>query len=89
MQTPCLQGPDDNMGIDLPASETLSEVRNCWSPKVVAQAQRDDPDISMVLSHLLKEWKKPAVEELQSMSCAARAVWAQFELFCYNRGFSI
>ena len=40
---------------DLPASETPSEVRNCWSPKVVAQVQRDDPDISVVLSHLLKE----------------------------------
>ena len=61
---------------DLPASETPSEVRNYWSPKVVAKAQRDDPDISVVPSHLLKEWRKPAVEELQSMSCATRAVWA-------------
>ena len=61
---------------DLPASETPSEVRNYWSPKVVAKAQRDDPDISVVPNHLLKEWRKPAVEELQSMSCATRAVWA-------------
>ena len=49
---------------DPPVGETSSEVRNCWSPKVVAEAQRDDPDISVVLSHLLKEWRKPAVEEL-------------------------
>ena len=47
-----------------PVGETSSEVRNCWSPKVVAEAQRDDPDISVVLSHLLKEWRKPALEEL-------------------------
>ena len=59
---------------DLPASETPSEVRNCWSPKVVAQAQRNDPDINVVPSHLLKEWRKLAVEELQSMSYVARAV---------------
>ena len=71
---------------DLPASETPSEVRNCWSPKVVAQVQRDDPDISVVLSHLLKEWRKPAVEELQSMSYAARVVWAQFELLLSQQG---
>ena len=71
---------------DLPASETPSEVRNCWSPKVVAQAQRDDPDISVVLSHLLKEWRKPAVEELRSMSYAALAVWAQFELLLLQQG---
>ena len=71
---------------DLPASEAPSEVRNCWSPKVVAQVQRDDPDISVVLSHLLKEWRKPAVEELQSMSYAARVVWAQFELLLSQQG---
>ena len=39
------------------------EVRNCWYPEVVAQAQRDDPDISLVLCRLLKELRKPAVEE--------------------------
>ena len=72
MQTPCLEGPDDNMG-------------QKWT-KVVAQVQRDDPDISVVLSHLLKEWRKPAVEELQSMSYAARVVWAQFELLLSQQG---
>ena len=61
-------------------------MRNCWSPKVVAQAQRDDSDISVVLSHLLKEWRKPAVEELQSLSYAARVVWAQFELLFLQQG---
>ena len=40
---------------DLPVGETSSEVRNCWYPEVVAQAQRDDPDISVVLCRLLKE----------------------------------
>ena len=59
---------------DFPTSETPSEVRNCWSPKVVAQAQRNDPDINVVPIHLLKEWRKLAVEELQSMSYVARAV---------------
>ena len=59
---------------DVPTSETPSKVRNCWSPKVVAQAQRNDPDINVVLSHLLKEWRKLAFEELQSMSYVARAV---------------
>ena len=49
---------------DLPVGETPREVRNCWYPEVVAQAQRDDPDISVVLCRLLKEWRKPAVEEL-------------------------
>ena len=53
---------------------------------MVAQVQRDDPDISVVLSHLLKEWRKPAVEELQSMSYAARVVWAQFELLLSQQG---
>ena len=81
MQTPCLEGPDNNMGIvhrvlqqDYPklrllletfrSVKTPREVRNCWYPEVVAQAQRDDPDISVVLCRLLKEWRKPAVEEL-------------------------
>ncbi|XP_066026236.1 uncharacterized protein [Pocillopora verrucosa] len=32
---------------DLPVGETPREVRNCWYPEVVAQAQRDDPDISV------------------------------------------
>ena len=53
---------------------------------MVAQAQRDDPDISVVLSHLLKEWRKPVVEELRSMSYAALAVWAQFELLLLQQG---
>ena len=48
---------------DLPFGETPREVRNCWYPEVVAQAQRDDQDISLVLCRLLKEWRKPAVEE--------------------------
>ena len=39
-------------------------MKNSWSAEVVAQAQRDDPDITVVLGHLLKEWRKPAVEEL-------------------------
>ena len=102
MQTPCLEGPDDNMGIlhrvlqqdyqvtvvarDLPVGETPSEVKNSWSAEVVAQAQRDDPDISVVLSHLLKEWRKPVVEELRSMSYAALAVWAQLELLLLQQG---
>ena len=47
----------------LPVGETPSEVRNIWSAEVVAQA-RDNPDISVVLCRLLKEWRKPAVEEL-------------------------
>ena len=81
MQTPCLEGPDDNMGIvhrvlqqDYPnlrllldtfrTVKTPREVRNCWYPEVAAQAQRGDPDISVVLCRLLKEWRKPAVEEL-------------------------
>ena len=80
MQTPCLEGPDDNMGIlhrvlqqdyqvtvvarDLPVGETPSEVKNSWSAEVVAQAQRDDPDISVVLGRLLKERRKPDFEEL-------------------------
>ena len=38
----------------LPVGEIPSEVRSVWSTE----------DISMVLSHLLKEWRKPAVEEL-------------------------
>ena len=59
---------------DVPTSETPSKVRNCWYPKVVAQAQRNDPDINVVLSHLLKECRKLAFEELQSMSYVARAV---------------
>ena len=49
---------------DLPVGETPREVRNCCYPEVVAQARRDDPDISVVLCRLLKEWRKPAVEEL-------------------------
>ena len=53
---------------------------------MVAQAQRDDPDISVVLSHLLEEWRKPVVEELWSMSYAALAVWAQFELLLLQQG---
>ena len=40
---------------DLPVGETPREVRNSWYPEVVAQAQRDDPDISVVICRLLKE----------------------------------
>ena len=36
---------------NLPVGETPSEVRNCWYPEVV-------------LCRVLKEWRKPAVEEL-------------------------
>ena len=69
MQTHCLEGPDDNMGIvhrvlqqDYPnlrlllqtfrSVKTPREVRNCWYP------------LWYVLCRLLKEWRKPAVEEL-------------------------
>ena len=48
----------------LPVGETPSEVRNIWSAEVVAQALRDNPDISLVLCRLLKEWRKPAVEKI-------------------------
>ena len=54
------------VGRDLPVGETSSEVGNCWYPEVVAQAQRDDPDIRVVLCRVLKEWRKPAVEELHA-----------------------
>ena len=40
----------------------------------------------MVLSHLLKEWRKPPAEELQSTRYAACAVWAQFELLLLKLG---
>ena len=39
---------------DLPVGETPREVRNCWYPLCTWY----------VLSRLLKEWRKPAVEEL-------------------------
>ena len=54
---------------DFPTSETPSEVRNCWSPKVVAQAQRDDPDSAWYLvicwksggNHLLRNFSQRAM----------------------------
>ena len=60
----------------LPVGEIPGEVRNVWSTE----------DISMVLSHLLKEWRKPAVEELH-----VNALYCSCSLgpVCYNRGFSI
>ena len=48
---------------DLTIGETPREVRNCWYPEVVAQAERDGPDISLILCRLLKELRKPTVEE--------------------------
>ena len=39
---------------DLPVGETPSEVRNWLSSEVLAEAQRDDPDISVVPCRLLK-----------------------------------
>ena len=57
-----------------------------WSPEVVAQAQREDPDIGPVVVQLLQEWKKPTTGELQPTSQATRAVWAQFDLLQLHEG---
>ena len=57
-----------------------------WSPEVVAQAQREDPDIGPVVLQLLQEWKKPTTGELQPTSQATRAVWAQFDLSQLQEG---
>ena len=51
-----------------------------WSPKNVARGQAQDPDIGPLVDPVLREWKKPTVEELQPLSSATREIWAQWKL---------
>ena len=53
---------------------------NLWSVDVIAQAQREDPDIGPVLGQYLKKRKKPPMRELQSLSSTLKAIWARCEL---------
>ena len=57
-----------------------------WSPKNVAQAQAQDPDIGPVVDRVSREWKKPTAEELQPLSRATREIWAQWELLELRKG---
>ena len=49
-----------------------SNEEDLWSPKNVARAQAQDPDIGQLVDQVLREWKKPTVEELQPLSRATR-----------------
>ena len=41
----------------LPASHDQRKKKDPWSPEVVSQAQKEDPDIGPVINQLLKEWR--------------------------------
>ena len=43
----------------LHSGKQRKEVKNVWSPKNVAQAQGQDPDIGPVEDRLSRAWKKP------------------------------
>ena len=57
-----------------------SDEEDPWSPKNVAQAQAQDPDVGPLVDQMLQEWKKPSAEELQPLTRATREIWAQWEL---------
>ena len=63
-----------------------NDEKDLWSPKKVAQAQGQDPDIGPVVDQLSREWKKPFDEELQPLSRAIREIWAQWELLELREG---
>ena len=80
MQMLCRSDQDETMGIVHCVSSTrpqvaaiageLLTVEMCdeeamWLNEAVAQAQRGDPDIGLVVEQLSRAWKKPTTEELQ------------------------
>ena len=57
-----------------------------WSPKNVARAQAQDPDVGPLVDQVLREWKKPTAEELQPLSRATSEIWARWELLELREG---
>ena len=66
--------------------EHQSDEEDLWSPKNVTRAQALDPDIGPLVDQVLREWKKPTVEELQPLSRTTREIWAQWELLELREG---
>ena len=79
MRTVCLEGLGEIMVTPLLFStyrttdsnshqQTAQCSEDLWSPKNVAQAQAQDPDIGPVVDQVSREWKKPTAEEFQPLS---------------------
>ena len=51
-----------------------SDKEDLRSPKNGARAQAQDPDIGPLVDQVLREWKKPTVEELQPLSQATMGI---------------
>lgn len=56
----------------VPSVQHQSGEEDLWSPKNVAQAQAQDPDIGPGVDQVPRGWKKPTAEELQPLSRAPR-----------------
>ena len=70
----------------LPSVQHQSDEEDLWSPKNVARAQAQDPDIGPVVDRVSREWKKLTAKELHPLSRATREIWAQWELLELREG---